>query len=121
MIKTDMHAKISSLLDKVDKLDGELDSEVIRFINESDEEKRQDSLKRLKEIDSKMKSIPSKDDVENLGRNLWISQKELDRLQYIANYTRLKNDVIYSKVDLGDGSNIGNYASALAKFDLLYV
>ena len=67
-----------------------------------------------------MKSIPSKDDKENLDRNLWISQKELDKLQYLADYTRVKNGVVYSKVDLDDGSNISTYAPILAELDLIY-
>ena len=111
----------SAIFDKTDKFLNEFHSERIKFINESDERKRRDSLEKLKELHSKIISIPSKEDVENLDRNFWISQKELDKLQYIDNYTRVKNDVIYSKVDLGDGSNIGNCASALAKFGLLYV
>lgn len=120
MIKKDMHAKRSSLLDKLEKLNGELNSEARKFINESDEEKRQDSLKRLKEIDSKMKSIPSKDDIENLDRKLWISQKELDELQYLADYTRVDGCYVNSKADLDDGSNISTYAPILAEFDLIY-
>ena len=120
MIKTDMHAKISSLLDKLKKLKNELYSETRGFINESDEEKRQDSLKRLKEIDSQLKSIPGKDDIENLDRKLWISQKELDKLQYLADYTRVDRCYVNSKADLDDGSNISTYAPILAEFDLIY-
>ena len=120
MIKTDMHAKISSLLDKLKKLKNELYSETRGFINESDEEKRQDSLKRLKEIDSKLKSIPGKDDIENLDRKLWISQKELDKLQYLADYTRVDRCYVNSKADLDDGSNISTYAPILAELDLIY-
>ena len=77
-------------------------------------------MKRLKEIDSKLKSIPGKDDIENLDRKLWISQKELDELQYLADYTRVKKDGVYSKADLDDGSNISTYAPILAEFDLIY-